>query len=1677
MNKKILTTLLGIFAITSCSTINNKNSNDDLRIKYINSTNNNMDDITLKAKEINGEKPNYLTNINKNNFIVKGDKLYKGEELRIGDKITNDVILVKAYSKHPKIVLKSTNKDYEKYKSIDGVYNVVEKNGEKEITFLNENVLYLLLADKYGNEKEIMLDKTVELLNAPELKNGIRYKDLKKGIDNRITYQILTNDGGYEETEDLTGFDKYKDLDDYVGKKTVKVKDNLGNLYNITVDFGYKLEDFYGRYEDLLIDLNKSTLKFSKDGNTVEGGFNPYYTEKIKEYEKSTSNVDSNLEFVTEILDGKKNIGNHKIVRKIIKDGTVIFEKEDYAHITFPGTSIGVMDESFDVDKNIEKRLYRLTRKEEDKDPNDEKDVLDVERWHGTDVIGAAIDEVYIGNGNTTIGLLDTGSLIIRAFLNAGYTRDFSFLASVIKEDQDKDDQLIQYLQGLTLSLSTKFKNNNDSKIVEPLIAMIGKLSQYEDKKREISNLSEPEKTEALKNYYLELYEKYENLVAIPDDEKVEKTDLHFYTISLDTGYGLSAKNSNLKKYLPKMLEENRNIRAVNMSYGSDYTYDEYVKLLNMTEEDIKKATEEYNKNPLFRFAIQNWLDKIETPSRHTAGFLNIPSMAEYFKNRPTITARDYKKIVNLRLLLIKDYMKQEASELSNGNQDVLFVVSQGNTLNNANTTDVDLTEFDEDGRKVIFKDGDRKYNNSFSSAPLFENELLKQEAKENGFDYKYTYGSRKNILGVIGMMKSGVLNSTDATEDFSDDWVLNTQNVSNIITKLGYIVSNLPNRKIKLMEELEKIKDDSNYEDWYKKEILSQLNEVENLLKLDTDPNGRPYKMSFTRAGKAKLWTVASEGMHQFVHRLTDEEKRYLTTNNLDYTRFLPNVSVNLAIPGSSFAAPRITAIAGEIGSIYPWMTSQQIKQTILTTATDDMRIKNNKRVGLYGVDEELGWGIANRDKAYLGPARFVKALTHETGDENFIANIPYGNYKFSNDIEGGFDLLTYAVSRKIITEKEYNALVIAEKLDKKYVLSAEFDKTPLGAIFEALSINKNDIYTVMQPKVQKYYDSLPYEDKELFKDAGLVKEGLGTLMLEGNNTYKEPTIIKEGTLILTGTSESPFYIEKNGKLKLDMKEIEDRKNKLNGGNNFVAKINADVVNKGELYSYSVSDRINGDYKVYDNSKTYIAANAKLDISKMDLSNARLFDFNIFRKKGMLVFETPKKIREGESVDISKNYDEKEILNIQKISKLDATKIEIGSFEYTPYIDLVVEKKEIEGDSENISIIAKLVRKNKVHKEITASSELLNDIEERILISSDNDIIKLEEMKRNLYWQSQDEDNKLNGETLANSMLLGYELLDLKNDNLLNRVNDEIKINKFDIFANVLSETKFFNTKIKGSKNILINGTILGGKYNYKYGNLGLSFNYTNSILKDYNINLESIDTKTIPNDLDEKEKLKRVAEIFVTKDKGNVYANNYGLSLFGKLDVQNIYLSSIFNFDYINKKVQRNIGNRKTSNSSSTDAMLNLNLQLGYKIDLNKLAKIKENINITPYLGVNLIEYIKGSYLEDNEFGYSSDQENIFKSNMSVGIKVDGKINKNLKMGGFVSYTGYLTDTLLKDKSFLTEYKFERDIRGTELENHYITYGMNLDYKVKNIELNVMYKGKNILKHSLSIGLNYEF
>lgn len=1341
--------------------------------------------------------------------------------------------------------------------------NLTENLKLVKIKYDNDNNLYAVVLDKKTNElKNVNLHKKIDV-KPLEIVSYKRYVDIKNNDNDRINIVVNTFETPIDSGKE------YFDLDDYKGEhrvlleyqtegKTVKRETNL--------EFGYKLSDFKDDYSTLLTSDLK--LKFDDNKNIV-GGFNSYYTDKI---------IDENVEYITEILDkDKESVGIHNVSRKIKVNGRVVYEKRDKAFIEPKGVTVAIVDESFaDVSDLVENKIYRVTPKTLDKKnikletPEDtenyKKGLL---RFHGTTSIGSMIDEENMGN-SIYYYLLFLKNLVksvnddsYKKFDTSTYVQFNKkiltpFINLVVSKVSDENSSEI--IQNLRRDLNNKVS-------MQLLIMEFLDLKNYVDNQ---DNITEEEKKKVLKKYK-DIEDIIDSYLNITEDDKVKKSKLNFATISAASGDTVDVQSG--YRQLANYLDENPNVKIVNMSYGNSLSLEEYKKLKNMTDDEKQKAADAFNNNIEYRVAILSWLKDVKNKlikNYEESGkpYLDL-SLYDYFEGRKSITKDDFDKIVKSRLSVYENILNS-APEYKLANKDVLFVRANGNGVS---ASEVNLTDFDENGNKIIYSDPNKVYSNGFSSIPEYLNEKNREKAIKENKEFKYDYSYRKNLISVVGLGTNLLPVGQDATEKISSDYNLFT--ISANLYKLKKYGVGVYDEYLNLQNVL---LNKDNYSNEYIEEVKARIKVIDDIASKYPDDNDKSFKLSLSRAGNVKISAIGTDATYV-------------------YTKLQENGKVESKIEvGSSFAAPRVTTTLALLSDKFKFADSHTLKQILLTTANDgyvseidvvNEILEGTRKNGNYGVDDIVGWGVLDKSSALKGPRRFVKALTHEVDSDHFIANIENGEYKFELGIRGGFDKALYAYDKGEISAPEAVAYSLTKLYTDKEILEKDFsellsEKAQKDKYVEYLNSNnitKETIVNKIRPNLNKYISTLPFSERELFEDAGLKKLGNGTLTLVGDNTYKGNTIVENGTLIVEGRLYSNVYVEKDSKLKLNNGKIE-----ANNALNLIFKkdistggIFADLYNKGNLYSYSKQDKITGKYVPYNGSTTNLSSAALLTINKLDLSNINLFRVNVINKKDAKIFKE-------KEVDGNKIVEkEADLMIVKNISSEDIVKVSIGEKQITPQLKLKTEK-------ENNGFKIKLVREeivNNVVSAITSSEvreEMVNDLN-KVIFYNDREL------------------ETLNGDLLTDSLLSVYDSKDIRDEyymNILNTYNSGI-------FAGNLNKMILHNRDNKYIVNS-INGVSLGGIYNLGYNKLGVSFDYLYEKLKDEkNNNL-----------------------------LGTSNMHSLAFNILNNVSYKGAYLNTISTFNYLTKDINRKIADAFIK-TNSNDFMFSLQNELGYKFNFD--------------------------------------------------------------------------------------------------------------------------------------------
>ncbi|WP_440492773.1 autotransporter outer membrane beta-barrel domain-containing protein [Serratia ureilytica] len=174
----------------------------------------------------------------------------------------------------------------------------------------------------------------------------------------------------------------------------------------------------------------------------------------------------------------------------------------------------------------------------------------------------------------------------------------------------------------------------------------------------------------------------------------------------------------------------------------------------------------------------------------------------------------------------------------------------------------------------------------------------------------------------------------------------------------------------------------------------------------------------------------------------------------------------------GTSMAAPHVAGSVAVLMERFPYLSGAQVAEVLKTTATD---------MGAPGIDALYGWGMINLGKAINGPGMLVTAedipAEFRIPDPTGVA---YGPTQFVVDLPG-----------------------VGAVLDKGKPTERVCSSDLCG---------------------------LDFWSNDISGHGGLTKQGIGTLVLTGNNTYAGPTLVNQGRLAVNGSVTSAVSVQNGG-------------------------------------------------------------------------------------------------------------------------------------------------------------------------------------------------------------------------------------------------------------------------------------------------------------------------------------------------------------------------------------------------------------------------------------------------------------------------------------------------------------------------------------------------------------------
>ncbi|WP_439240591.1 S8 family serine peptidase [Lonepinella sp. BR2474] len=127
---------------------------------------------------------------------------------------------------------------------------------------------------------------------------------------------------------------------------------------------------------------------------------------------------------------------------------------------------------------------------------------------------------------------------------------------------------------------------------------------------------------------------------------------------------------------------------------------------------------------------------------------------------------------------------------------------------------------------------------------------------------------------------------------------------------------------------------------------------------------------------GVSKNWCVAAPG--SFTVLVTNGAEQHIQQPGLQMQE------------GTSFAAPVVTGALALVKQRFNYFTSSQVRDTLLTTATD---------LGETGIDDTFGWGLIDLSAAINGPAKLLQNETYTLSTNDTWLNDLTGEYQLTKN------------------------------------------------------------------------------------------------------------------------------------------------------------------------------------------------------------------------------------------------------------------------------------------------------------------------------------------------------------------------------------------------------------------------------------------------------------------------------------------------------------------------------------------------------------------------------------------------------------------------------------------------------------------------------------------------------
>ena len=241
-----------------------------------------------------------------------------------------------------------------------------------------------------------------------------------------------------------------------------------------------------------------------------------------------------------------------------------------------------------------------------------------------------------------------------------------------------------------------------------------------------------------------------------------------------------------------------------------------------------------------------------------------------------------------------------------------------------------------------------------------------------------------------------------------------------------------------------------------------------------------------YNYAGDAKWWTIAAPATNiysAYVHIMNEDD--YGAVNNDNY-----GSPIYKSSGGTSMAAPHVSGALGVILSRYPYMSADQARDVMLTTARQTTLRKGLEGKPLerweteQGVPSNVwGWGILDLGKAMFGPGQFLGNMKINLNQNDVWSNDISDKAIKARQVEDQAEAATWTTRKAELQALMQNraGATAEEKAEYQVGLAREAARNERAA--------------------QGYVGAL-------------TKNGSGTLTLTGNNSFTGAITVNDGQL-----------------------------------------------------------------------------------------------------------------------------------------------------------------------------------------------------------------------------------------------------------------------------------------------------------------------------------------------------------------------------------------------------------------------------------------------------------------------------------------------------------------------------------------------------------------------------------